>query len=252
VFVSALLVPPYLFGRLVRTLAERNQRLGEQAQLLLAHQATVRQEAVTAERARIARELHDVIAHSVSAMVVQAEAARDLVHRDPDRAAAALDQVTNAGRGALAETGRLLHLIRDTDEELGLEPNLGLDRLPDLVDGFRRSGLQVDLVVDGRLDGLPAGVDVSGYRIVQEALTNALKYAVDRLASVRLVRRPDVLQITAENAGARGATAQPGSGLGLVGMAERVSVFGGTLSHGFTDDGRFRLAATLPIVGTES
>ena len=245
VFVCALLAPPYVFGRVLRALDVRNAQLAEQAELLLRLQAKVRADAVHAERTRIARELHDVIAHSVSAMVLQASAGEDLVRTDPSRAAVTMREVAATGRRALAETGRLLHLIRDTDDELGLEPDLGLDRLDELVEQFRRSGLDVQLQVDGSLVALPAGVDLSGYRIVQEALTNALKYAADRCARVRVRRSATELHIDAENLGRPGPAA--GSGLGLVGMAERVQVFGGELTHGFTGDGRFVLSARLPL-----
>jgi signal transduction histidine kinase len=146
--------------------------------------------------------------------------------------------------GALGETGRLLSLVRDEDDELGLDPDPGLDRLDELVGQFRRSGLDVDLVVEGSLDALPAGIDLSGYRIVQEALTNALKYATDRTVRLVVRRTPGALSVEVENRGRPGPST--GSGLGLVGMAERVSVFGGSLEHGFSD-GRFRLSAVLPL-----
>ena len=245
VFIAAIVFPPYLFGRVMRTLAERGERLAEQAELLARLQATVREDAVAAERARIARELHDVLAHSISAMVVQASAGEELARSDPARAATVMRSVADTGRRALAETGRLLSLVRDPANELGLEPDPGLDRLHELVEQFRRSGLDVQLEVDGSLDNLPAGVDLSAYRIVQEALTNALKYAPDRAARVQLRRDGQALVVTAENRGRPGPAM--GSGLGLVGMAERVSVFGGRLDHGFTDDGRFRLSAVLPL-----
>ncbi|WP_133802046.1 sensor histidine kinase [Kribbella caucasensis] len=246
VFVSAVVLPPYAFGLLMRTLDDRNARLAEQAELLIRHQEMVRREAIAAERARIARELHDVIAHSVSAMVVQAAAARDLVRRDADGAEAAIDEVTTAGREALGETGRLLRLIRDTDDELGLAPELGLDHLPDLVDRFRRNGLRVDLTVEGQLDTLPSGIDISAYRIVQEALTNALRYATDRVASVRVTRSATALLIGIENRAS--GRSDGGGGLGLLGIAERIAVFDGRLTHGLTDDGRFVLTASLPLV----
>jgi signal transduction histidine kinase len=246
VFVSAVVLPPYAFGLLMRSLDDRNARLAEQAELLVRHQEMVRREAITAERARIARELHDVIAHSVSAMVVQAAAARDLVRRDADGAEAAIDEVTTAGREALGETGRLLRLIRDTDDDLGLAPGLGLDHLPDLLDRFRRNGLQVDLTVEGQLDTLPSGIDISAYRIVQEALTNALRYATDRMASVRVTRSATALLIGIENRAS--GRSDGGGGLGLLGIAERIAVFDGRLAHGLTDDGRFVLTASLPLV----
>lgn len=239
VFVLALLAPPYVFGRVLRSLAERNAQLH-------ALQEEVRHEAVVAERARIARELHDLIAHSVSAMVLQASAAEDLVRSDPERAVTVVHDVTVIGRRALAETGRLLHLLRDDEGELGLEPDVGLDRLPELTEQMRRSGLTVEMDVRGGLEGLPAGVDLSGYRIVQEALTNALRHSRDRTARVCVRRSPAVLVIEVENRLGDRAPVE-GAGLGLVGMAERVSVFAGTLRHGPTADGRFVLEATLPL-----
>jgi signal transduction histidine kinase len=238
VFVAALVVPPYVFGRVSRRLAEQTRQLRQQQEL-------VRREAVRAERDRIARELHDVIAHSVSAMVVQTAAAQDLVRSDPDRAERVLADVADTGRRALAETGRLLHVIRDDGDELGLAPTPGLADLPALVERFRDSGLRVDLDVTEPLPALPAGVDVSAYRIVQEALTNALRYGADRTAQVRLTGTSSSLSIHASNR--TGGAPSTGSGLGLLGMAERVSVLGGQLTHGVTGDGRFELAATLPV-----
>ena len=240
VFASTLLVPPYVFGRITR-------RLAVQGELLARQQEIIRAEAVNAERTRIARDLHDVIAHSISAMVVQTSAAQDLVRTDPDRAEAALAQVAATGRKALPETGQLLRLVRDDADELGLTPAPGLARLPELVESFRGQGLRVDLQVEAPDRPLPVGVDLSAYRIVQEALTNALKYAADRTASLRLSSTSDAVAIHAENR--VGHRAVDGSGLGLVGMAERVALVGGSLTHGPTDDGRFVLRATLPLGG---
>ena len=237
VFVAALIGPPYVFGRITRQLSLQKALLEERAEL-------VRREAVRDERDRIAREMHDVIAHSVSAMVVQTAAAQDLVRTDPDRAERVLTDVAATGRQALVETGRLLHVLRDEDDELGLKPAPGLADLPGLVDAFRSSGLDVDLDVSHPLPSLPAGVDVSAYRIVQEALTNALRYGADRTARLRVASTPDVLRIEATNPSREAPSA--GSGLGLLGMAERVALLGGSLTHGVSD-GRFELAATLPV-----
>jgi signal transduction histidine kinase len=186
--------------------------------------------------------LHDVLAHSVSAMVVQAAAAEDLVRADPDRAVAILRDVTSVGRRALAETGQLLRLVRD-DDELGLHPDPGLDRLDDLIASARRGGLEVDLAVEGRLAGLSPTMDLSAYRIVQEALTNAGRHGSGPV-SVRLVRTPHAVGIVAENP--VGTAESSGGGLGLIGMAERVAVLGGRMEHGPTADGRYRLAVSLP------
>lgn len=239
IFVLTLIGPPYVLGRLV-------QRLADQKLLLEERQELVRREAVRDERDRIARELHDVIAHSVSAMVVQTAAAQDLVRTDPERAERMLDDVASTGRQALSETGRLLRVIRDDADELGLQPAPGLADLVQLVDRFRSDGLDVHLDVRGDVSSLPAGVDVSAYRIVQEALTNALRYAADRTAELSVTCGAAVVAIRVSNP-ANGETGA-GSGLGLVGMAERVSLLGGSLSHGVGGDGRFRLDASLPVM----
>ena len=236
-FVGALLVPPYVFGRVV-------QRLAAQKELLEEREELVTRAAVRAERDRIARELHDVIAHSVSAMVVQTAAAQDLVRTDPDRAESVLRDVAETGRRALVETGRLLHVIRDDADELGLNPAPGVADLERLAEEFRADGLEVDLRVDEGLSTLPAGIDVSAYRIAQEALTNALRYGGGS-ATLRVSGTGEGVAIRATNPTGP-PRAQVGAGLGLRGVAERVSLLGGTLSHAVVD-GRFELAATLPV-----
>ena len=240
-FVLGLVIPPYVLGRVTRRLADNNE-------LLERNQELVRREAIRDERDRIAREMHDVIAHSISAMVVQTAAAEDLVRTDPDKAATVLADVTATGRRALVETGRLLHVLRDEADEMGLGPAPGVEDLPRLVDGFRDSGLDVDLDVPDRLPPLSPGVDVSVYRIVQEALTNALKHG-GGAASVRLTSGVGTLAIDATNPtgdvhahGVSGA----GSGLGLLGMAERVSLLGGRMWHG-AEGGQFRVSVTVPV-----
>lgn len=237
-FVGALLVPPFIFGRVAR-------KLDEQTHLLEAQQAALQAQAVRAERDRIARELHDVIAHSVSAMVVQTAAARDLVTSDPTRAQLLLDGVAGTGRRALAETARLLHVIRDDADELGLEPVPGVVDLDRLIDEFADSGLQVDMERSGDLSGLPAGVDVSTYRVVQEALTNAHRYGAGPVSLV-LQRDNGLVRIAASNA-VGAATTTHGAGLGLMGMAERASLLGGNLEYAVRA-GRFELKAELPVV----
>ena len=241
---AALIVPPYIVGVLVCRWTTRTHRLAKESQRLAEAQEEIRRETAAAERARIARELHDVLAHSVSAMVVQATAAQDLVLADPHRAVHVLHEVSEVGRRALAETGRLLHRIRDTDNELGLAPDAGLQRLEVLVEGFRSRGMQVRLETDGAMDGLPAGLDLSAYRILQEALTNAMRHGGGE-AQVWVARRPDGVEITVRNPAGRGGTS--GSGLGLRGMSERVAVFGGSLRHG-RSDGHYELEVRLPLV----
>jgi len=242
IFVLALASPPYVLGRVMRRVSEQNQAL-ERAQ------GIVREQAIRDERDRIARELHDVIAHSVSAMVVQTAAAQELVRTDPDGAEAVLADVAATGRRALAETGRLLHVIRDSAGELGLSPAPGIAQVAELVQRYRADGLAVDLRMDEPLPTLPAGVDVSAYRIVQEALTNALRYSVDRAATLSVSGTPTRLRIHAVNRcnGRGGRESGQGSGLGLVGMQERVSVLGGTLAYGASTPGVFEVVATLPV-----
>ena len=236
-FVLSLAVPPYIFGRVTR-------RLAEQAELLERQSEQLRDQAVRDERDRIARELHDVIAHSVSAMVVQTAAAQDLIRTDPRRAAAILEAVAGAGREALAETGRLLHLIRDDADELGLKPAPGLADVPALVESFREGGLAVDADLELPDQPVPGGVDVSAYRVVQEALTNAGRYGAGPVQLA--VAAPDgVLRIRCSN-GVNGTAAATGAGLGLQGMAERVAILGGTLRHGPVGD-RFELDAVIPL-----
>jgi signal transduction histidine kinase len=236
VFVLSLMVPPYVFGRLARKFAEQADELERQ-------QEYVARAAVRAERDRIAREMHDVIAHSISAMVVQTAAAQDLVRSDPDRAMGLLESTAEVGRQALTETGRLLHLIRDDSDELGLSPAPGLADLPALLETFRSGGLEVDATIQVASAPLAAGVDVSAYRVVQEALTNALKYG-DGGATLSVNGTASDLHIRATNR--LHQVSANGSGLGLLGMAERVSMLGGRISHG-TTDGQFVLDVVLPV-----
>lgn len=235
VFILSLAVPPFVFGRISR-------RLAEQSELLRQQQALIRDQAVREERDRIAREMHDVIAHSVSAMVVQAAAAQDLVRTSPDRALTLLASVTETGRQALAETGRLLHLIRDDADELGLRPAPGLGEVPALVDSLRSGGLQVDADLDVAVEP-PGSIDVSAYRVVQEALTNAMKYAGGPVL-LSITCDEHLLRISCSNP--LGKAAGNGSGLGLAGMAERVALLGGRLERS-TSDGVFALAVEIPL-----
>ena len=238
IFVLALASPPFAFGRISRTLAEQSKQLAAQQELI--HDQAVRE-----ERDRIARELHDVIAHSISAMVVQTAAAQDLVRTDPDTAERVLGAVADTGRQALDETGRLLHVLRDSDDELGLAPTPGLRDLDALVEGFRTAGLRVDVTVEGDTADLPAALDTSSYRVVQEALTNALRYAADGSVELQVRVTRDGVAIRSSNSS--DGRAGQGSGLGLAGLAERVALLGGRLSHGLTPAGRFELAAELPM-----
>jgi signal transduction histidine kinase len=239
VFVSTLLIPPYVFGRITRRLAQQSEQLERQQEL-------IRDQAASDERERIARELHDVIAHSLSAMVVQTAAAQDLVRSSPERAAEVLQTVADTGRRALDETGRLLHLIRDDADELGLRPAPGLADVPDLVARFRASGLRLETELRLPEEPLGGSVDVSAYRLVQETLTNALKYA-EGPVWLSVLATPEGVTVRSSNRVGRASLT--GAGLGLQGMAERVAMLGGTLRTGSTTDALWEIEADLPLAG---
>jgi signal transduction histidine kinase len=205
--------------------------------------------AVAAERTRIARELHDVIAHSVGVMVVQAGAAERMIPLDPARAVAATESVQECGRQALADLRNLLGLLRSTDEDRDragdLTPQPGLDDVPALLSRLEDAGLSVRLDRSGTPRPLPPGVDLAAFRIVQEALTNVLKHAATPSASMRVRYAEDGVDIEVVNPG--GAPSPPAcAGHGLVGMRERTAVHGGTFEAGPRDDGEFAVTVHLP------
>jgi len=204
--------------------------------------------AVAEERARIARELHDIVAHAVSVMVLQVGAVR---HQLPDALAeqrGALTDVERAGRTALAEMRRLLAAMRREGEEAELVPQPGLDGIDSLLEQIGRAGLPVELHVDGEPVPLPRGVDLSAYRIVQEGLTNALKHAHASDAEVTFRYRPDELEIEVRDNGL-GSSTTDGLGHGLVGVRERVKIYGGEMSAGSANGGGFVLSTRLPFDG---
>src|SRR6266542_2396298 len=200
------------------------------------------------ERTRIARELHDVIAHHVSMMVVQAEAGPVVVERDPGMAAQAFDSISAIGRQALGEMRRLLGVLRSDDDRSGpsLGPQPGLDQLPLLVEQVRRAGLEARLEIQGEPRPLPPGMDLSAYRIVQEALTNAVRHAGPGTARVLIRYGDDDLRLEVRDDGLGGRPGN-GAGHGLIGMRERVNLFGGELDAGPRPDGGFAVAARLPL-----
>ena len=247
VFGLVWVIGPWMVGVAVRETLERNRELAVEAERARAEAEHAAADAAAAERERIARELHDVLAHSLSVMVVQASLAEDLLARDPGSAVDAVREVQQVGRDALGETGRLLRLIRDEADELGLRPQRSLADLSALVDDYARAGLEVELVVDPAARSVPLGVGLSAYRIVQEALTNALKHAPGSRVAVRLERRAGELAVEVENdPGADEPAVRVESGHGLAGVRERVAIFGGTVDAGPTEGGGFRLVATLP------
>jgi signal transduction histidine kinase len=204
--------------------------------------------AVAEERARIARELHDIVAHSVSVMVLQVGAVR---HKLPDALAEDRDALTNVektGRAALAEMRRLLGAMRRDGDEVELTPQPGLETIDSLLDEVGHAGLPVALHVEGEPFVLPPAIDLSAYRIVQEGLTNALKHARATHADVTVRYRRDELEIEVRDDGV-GVAASDGLGHGLVGVRERVKIYGGEMTAGAASDGGFVLSTRLPVVG---
>jgi signal transduction histidine kinase len=247
-FILGIMAIPFAGGRVVAN----RQRLADQ---LRAQQPLVARAAVAGERARVARELHDVVAHSVSVMVIQSVAARTLLRRDPDRAEEALHAVEATGQEALAELRRLLGVLRttgDPDEDGGLQPQPGLADLDALVAGAQRSGVTVDVQVSGERARLAAGVDLAAYRIVQEALTNVIRHAGTDRASVHVVHEPRALVIEVVDDGRGDGARAPdhGGGHGLAGMRERAALYGGALHAGPRDAGGYGVRADLPLEGT--
>jgi signal transduction histidine kinase len=233
----ATFVIPYLLGRMT---FNRRRRI-------VSEREVATREAVAAERAAIARELHDVVAHHMSVMVVQAGAARAVSGSDPAAAAAALRQIEASGRTGLAEMRRLLEVLKAEEDGDGRAPQPGLARIDELLDAMRASGLPVEAVVEGTPRPLSPGVDLSAYRIVQEALTNALRHAGGASARVLVRYAPDGLELEIADHGF-GPRDDPeaSGGHGLIGMRERVHLFGGELEAGPRRGGGFLVRARLP------
>jgi signal transduction histidine kinase len=202
--------------------------------------------AVAEERARIARELHDVVGHSVSVMTVQASGVRRLLRPDQDREREALLIVERTGREALAEMRRMVGVLRRPEEAPALAPQPSLEHLSRLVEQAREAGLPVELRIEGEASQLPAGVDLTAYRLVQEGLTNVVKHARATRAEVLVNYGDGYLEVTVEDDG-QGVGNGDGGGHGLVGMRERVSVYGGEIDAGPQPGGGYRLRAKLPL-----
>ncbi len=222
---------------------ERGLRLEQE------HDALMRA-AATDERARIARDMHDVVAHSVGVMVLQAEAARKQLQLSPERAGVALQSVSAYGREALAELRNMLGLLRDADSVPELDPQPGLADVGTLVERMRGAGVRVELRFEGPVRSLPPGLDLAGYRVVQEALTNALKHAPSASTDV-LIRYGDrdvLIEVQDDGSGGRPATAV-GARRGLLGMQERVAAYGGRMEAQSVPGQGYRLRVSLPSRG---
>ena len=230
----------WLAGNAMHQLSERAHQLERERELNV-------RIARADERQSIARELHDVVAHSVSVMVVQAGAARTMLNRQPEQSADALRAVESSGREALSELRHLLGLLTDTEAGPALAPQPGLSQLDELVDRVRGAGLEVDLRREGTPRVLPPGLDLTAYRIVQEALTNALKYASGAHTEVRLEFEEHELRLQIVDTGGTRLNGADGAGRGLVGMRERVMMYGGEVEAGQRPEGGFRVRAWLPL-----
>jgi signal transduction histidine kinase len=205
--------------------------------------------AVAEERARIARELHDVIGHSISVMGVQAGAVRRLLRPEQEREREALLAVERTGRDAVDEMRRLLGFLRQGEQGEGPSPLPTLGRVDDLVADMRRAGLQVELCVEGALEDLPPGRGLAAFRILQEAITNVLKHAPGAHVRVFLLRTSAELQIKVVDDGNGRSPAATGTGYGIIGMRERVAMYGGTLEVGPGAEDGFSVLARLPLAG---
>ncbi|HXN57030.1 MAG TPA: histidine kinase [Candidatus Angelobacter sp.] len=263
---STLPVPPFLLPVILlgaaflagREIAARQQQLTQERQRAAVRereQEAAVKAAAEDERRHIARELHDIVAHSVSVMVVQAGAARKVLDDKPEAARESLIAVEASGHEAMDELRRLLGVLSENGAEKGtdaapLAPQPGLDSLDALVARVREAGLPVELRIDGERRSLPPGVDVAAYRIVQEALTNALKYAGGARTEVVLRYTPDAVDLEVVDEGMI-ATAADGIGRGLVGMEERVALFGGTLDAGKRPERGYAVRAHLPLTPSE-
>jgi signal transduction histidine kinase len=253
-----------LGAALLRATRLHRRALEERSRLLERERESAAKIAVDAERARIARELHDIVSHNVSLMVVQAGAAREVLTTMPGEADTALQAVETAGRHTMTELRHLLGLLApsqsgdDDAEEGGLSPQPTLNRLSPLIDRIAFAGLPVEVSVSGQPRPLPPGIDVTAYRIVQEALTNALKYGDGVKAQVTVRYADRYLRVEVLNSGpsvlsAGAAVRQPapeqprGAGRGLLGLRERVAVYGGDLDARQRLGGGYRVRARIPL-----
>jgi signal transduction histidine kinase len=250
-FVATLVLAVWALGRMRRLRRREDERLAERARMLERERDQEGQLAATAERARIAREMHDVVAHSLSVTISQADGGRYAARSDPQAAIAALETISITGRQALADMRVLLGVLRQ-DEGQQFAPQPDTDTIPDLVEQIRAGGLDVSLEISGRARKLPSGPALAAYRIVQESLTNVLKHAgPNSRAWVRLSWLPQELELEVvdDGRGAGAISSGPG-GQGLRGMHERAILHGGRLEAGPRPGGGFAVHALLPYGGS--
>jgi signal transduction histidine kinase len=244
-FIATGIIAALAVGLAVRQVGFEADPLAARAAELERGQDEATRAAIAAERARIARELHDVIGHSISVMGVQAGAVRRVLRPEQEREREALLAVERVGRDAVTEMRRLLGFLRPA-EGMDETPTPTLERVDELVEEMRRAGLDVDLRVEGDLDGITAGRALTAFRILQEALTNALKHAPGSHVVAVVRRTPEALVIDVADDGATRRATSDGGGYGLVGMRERVALYGGALDAGPRGDGGYAVTARLP------
>jgi signal transduction histidine kinase len=246
---SGLFVFAAIGGTAVYQGRRLNEELGAQTELLRRTREERVRVAVTEERTRVARDLHDVVAHGLTVMVVQAGAARALVSGNPSRAREALAAVDRAGRDALRELGSLMSSLGSIPLDAAPLPDGEHPSIRSLVDHAVSTGMRIELSIEAEPDGLDPGLEVSLYRIAQEALTNVRKHAPGARASVRVRYSSLAVEVEVTDSGLATEAAEttvPGAGQGLIGIAERAALFGGEMEAGPTAEGGFRLRARLP------
>ena len=199
------------------------------------------------QRGRLARELHDVVGHNVSVMIIQAGAARKMLDLDPGQAREALLAVEAGGRAAMTELRQVIGVLTVDTDGAELAPQPGLRQLPDLAARVRDTGVPVTLTLDGTFESLPAGLELAAYRVVQEALTNAVKHAAGAAVDIKVSGTSDELRVEITDTGGTSAPVAAGSGLGLAGLRDRVAAYGGTLTAGRRPTGGFRVIAVTPL-----
>jgi signal transduction histidine kinase len=246
IFIPLEFAISWVAGFALRERAEQAEAAEVRAAQAERERDAVARVAVAEERVRIARELHDVVAHAVSVMVLQVGAIRHKLPDPQEEDRDALRSVEQVGRTALNEMRRLLAAMRDEEDGLELSPQPGLDGLDALLEDIGRAGLPVRLHVEGDPVPLPRAIDLSAYRIVQEGLTNALKHARAKTADVTVCYRPDELQLDIRDDG-RGSSTSNGRGHGLLGVRERVKIYGGNMTAGTAPQGGFVLSTHLPL-----
>ena len=260
-YLQALSVAAFLIGAMAAGVLIRNRErifvdTERRAAAAEADRLAEAERAVIRERSRIAREMHDVVAHGMSVVAVQAAAGREIVHTNPDKAAEVFARIEAVGRESLTELRRMLGVLRDTaDDQASLTPQPGISDIAAAVAQSSSTGVATDLVIDGRQRAVSPGIELTAYRIVQEALTNVRKHAGrSASATVRISYETEVLvvEVTDDGCGAATSLSGVGAGNGLIGMRERVEIYGGEFTSGPRLGGGYAVHAVLPIVSTAS